>query len=224
MAGRDVGRTRIDKLTIHLVREEVEVVLLHEVTYLIHLTTCIKVSRRVIGITYHDGLGALVDEFLKTLYLRQAESLLDSGRYSTYHSTCRDSKRLIVGIEGVGHDNLIARIETSHEREEHCLATTRSNDDIVSCELDVVLGIILHQLLAIAAIALRGAILQHLTIYIADCINSCLRSGKVGLTDIEVIYMYTACLGIIGQRHQFADRRSGHQCATLRYLGHIYYI
>ena len=31
-------------------------------------------------------------------------------------------------------------------------------------------------------------------------------------------------LGIIGQRHQFADRRSGHQCATLRYLGHIYII
>ena len=79
MASRNVGRTGVDKLAVHLIGEEIQVVLLHEVADLIHLTARIEVARRVVRIAYHDSLGALVDELLEALHLGQAESLLNSG-------------------------------------------------------------------------------------------------------------------------------------------------
>ena len=71
MAGRDIGRSCVDILTIHLVGEEIQVVFLHEVADLVHLTTGIEIACGVVGIADHDSTGALVDQLLKLLHLGQ---------------------------------------------------------------------------------------------------------------------------------------------------------
>ena len=67
VAGRDVGSTRVAELAIDFVREEVEVVLLHDVAQLLHLLHRVEVARRVVGVADQDALGAWGDEFLKLL-------------------------------------------------------------------------------------------------------------------------------------------------------------
>ena len=68
MTSGDIGGACVDEFTIHLIREEVEVILLHEVANLVHLATSIEVTRRIVGVTDEDGACALVDEFFKLLH------------------------------------------------------------------------------------------------------------------------------------------------------------
>ena len=84
MASTDIGTTGVDELTVNFVGEEIEVILLHEIANLIHLATGIKVARRVVWVADEDGAGSFVDEFLELLYLRQRETLVNSGCDGTY--------------------------------------------------------------------------------------------------------------------------------------------
>ena len=76
VAGRNIRRSRIDKLTIYLVGEKEKVVLLHKVTYLIHLAASVKIAGRIIGITNKDGTCTVVNKFLELFYLRQLKNPL----------------------------------------------------------------------------------------------------------------------------------------------------
>ena len=63
------------------------------------------------------------------------------------------------------HDNLVARVEAAHEREEYSLRTSRCNDDIIGSYVDVEFLIVIYKLLAIAEIALTWRILQDRAVY-----------------------------------------------------------
>ena len=224
MAGGDVWRARIDELAIHLVGEEEEVVLLHKVAYLIHFTAGIKVAGRVVGVTNQDGTRTFVYQLLELLHFRQRESLFDGRCNRTYPGSGRDGKRHVIGISRFGHDNLVTRIEACHEREQHRFRTAGCNDYVIGCELDVVLIVIPHQLLAIAAVACTGTVLQYLTVNIADGVNRDLRRRQVGLSDIEVEYMDAPLLGCICQGSQLSDRRCGHLHSANRNCWHEFFI
>ena len=220
MAGRDVGRTRVDVLTIDLVGEEIEVVLLHDVAYLVHLAAGVEVARGVVGVTYQDGLGAFVDELLELLHLGQRETFLNGGCHGADDRPCRDGKGHVVGVCGFGHDDFVSRVQTAQEGEEHGFGTSGGDDDIVGREVDVVLLVVAHQLLAVALVALRWAVLQHGAVDVAYCVEGCLGCGQVGLTDVEVIHVYSPFLGVVSQGCQLADRRCRHFISSDRYSWH----
>ena len=155
MASGNIGRTGINVFTINLIGKEIEVVFLHKVTDLLHLTTRIKITRRVVGIANHDGARAVVDEFFKFLHLRQGETFLDRCGDGANLGTGRNGKRHIVGISWFGYDNLVARIEARHECKQNSFGTARGDDDVVCRYVDVVFGIIAHQFLAITEVTLR---------------------------------------------------------------------
>ena len=154
MASRNVGRARIDIFTIDLVGEEIQIVFLHQVAYLVHLATCIEITRRVVGVTDHDSPCALIDQLLELLHLWQRESLLDGGGDGTNLSTRRDGKSHIVGIGRLWHDDLVAWIQTTEKGKEHSLTTTRGDDDIFCSDVDIVFRVVVHQFFAIAYITL----------------------------------------------------------------------
>ena len=77
MACGNIRRTGIDELSVHLVGEKIESVLLHYVTELIHLAAGIEISCRVVWVADEDGLGALGDEFLEFLHRWKRKAGID---------------------------------------------------------------------------------------------------------------------------------------------------
>ena len=123
MHGRDVRRTRVDELAIHLIREQVEVVLLHEVANLVHLLLRVEVAGRVVRIADQDSLRAFVDQLLKFLHLRQTKALVDGGRDRTDNRSSRNRKAHVVGVRRLRNDDLVTGIQTAHESEKYRLRT-----------------------------------------------------------------------------------------------------
>ena len=161
----DIRTAGIDILTVNLIREEIEVVLLHQVTNLIHLSAGIEIARRVVRVADQNGTGALIDQLLKLLHLRQGETFFYRCGDGTDLGTRRDGKRHIVSVSRFWYDNLVARVEAAHEREEYSLRTSRCNDDIIGSYVDVEFLIVIYKLLAIAEIALTWRILQDRAVY-----------------------------------------------------------
>ena len=140
----DVRAAGVDILTVNLIREEVEIVLLHQVANLVHLSAGIEIAGRVVRVTDQDGTGALIDEFLKLLHLRQGETFLDGSGDGTDLGTRRDGERHIVSVCRFWHDDLVSWVQATHEREEHSLRTSRCDDDIIGSYVDIEFLVIIY--------------------------------------------------------------------------------
>ena len=222
MAGADVRAARVDELAIDLVAEQIEVVLLHEVAYLVHFAACIEVARGVVRVADEDGSRLFVDEFLELLDLGQREAFVDGGRDGADDGACRDGERHVVGVGGLRHDDFVAGVQAGQEREEHGLAAAAGDDDVVGREVDVVLLVVADQLFAIAQIALAGAVLQDAAVDVPDGVDGRLGRRQVWLTDVQVVDVYSAVLGGVGQGSQLADGRLGHLNASYGNLWHLF--
>ena len=148
VAGRDIGRARIDKLSIDLIREEEQIVLLHQIADAVHLLAGIEVARRIVGITDQNTACTLVDKLLKLLNLGQRETLLDRGRDGADNGSCRDSKGHIVGVGGFGDNDLVTRVKARHKGKQHGLRASRGDDNIVCREFYLILVVVANQLLS----------------------------------------------------------------------------
>ena len=71
MACADVGRAGVDVFAVDLIREKIQVVLFHQVAYLVHLPAGVQIACRIVGVAYHYGARMLVDKLLELLHLRQ---------------------------------------------------------------------------------------------------------------------------------------------------------
>ena len=205
MASTDVRAAGIDELAINLVAEQIKVILLDEIAYLIHFATGVEVARRVVGVTDKYGTRLFVDKFLELLDLRQGEAFLDGCSDGSDDGTSRDGKRHVVCVCRFRHNYLVAGIQTCQEGEQHGLTATAGDDDILRCEVDVVLAVVADQLLAIAEITLAGAVFEDTPVDILYGIDCRFRCREVWLTDVEVVNMYSFLLGSIGQGSQLAD-------------------
>ena len=135
---------------------------------------------------------------------------MDGAHLGAHHQ----GKGHVVGISGLGDDDLVARVESGHEAKEQGLGAARGDDDVVGHQIDVVLGVVAHELVAIALNALAGRIGQHFGIDLLQSVETTLRRMHVGLADVQVINFRAARLGCIGQGCELADRRFGHNKAT----------
>ena len=220
MARADIRRTGVDIFAIDLVGEEVKVVLLHEVAYLVHLAAGVEIARGVVGIADHDGTCAVVDELLKLLHLWQREAFLYSSSYGTYARARGDGKRHVVGVGWLGDDNLVARVKTRHKGEEHRLASSRGDDDVVGIDIDVVTTVIAHELLTVALDTLGRRIFKNVAVDTLQGIESNLWCGQIGLADVEVIDLRPTLLCSGSKRCELAYRRLGHLVSANRYFRH----
>ena len=210
MAGRDIGRPRIDEFAVDFVRKEKKVVALHQIADLHHLAARIEVPRRVVGVADQDAARAVVDKLLELLDRRQREAVLDRGGDRPDHGAGRYGESHVVGVGRFGYDDLVARIEARHEGEKHRFGASRRDDDVVGRQADLVLGVILDQLFAQRPVAVAGAVFQHGAVYLLQGVQPHLRRGQIGLADVEMIDLHAAGLGGLGQRKEFSNRRLGH--------------
>ena len=223
MACRDIGRTCIDKLTVHFVREQEQVVFLYQIPYLVHFTPRIKIPRRIIRVANQDSFGPLVNQFFKLLYFRQRKPFLDGSCNRADNCPRRYGKCHVIRISRFGHNDFISRIQTTHESEQYGFRTACSHNDIIGIQQDVVLLIIPYKLLAIASVPLARAVFQNCTVYMANRFKGRSRSRKVWLTDIQVIYTNPSLLSSFCQWRQLANRRLRHFISSNGYMWHRIY-
>ena len=122
----------------------------------------------------------------------------------------RDGEGHVVGVGRFGNDDLVTGVEARHEGEEHRLGAPGRDDDLVGRELDLVLLVVRHELFAQRAVAVAGAVFEHLAVDVLQGLESHLGGRQVGLSDVQVVDFRTACRGGFGQRHEFADGRGRH--------------
>ena len=211
MAGRDIRRLGVDELAVYLIRDEVEVVFLHEVTNLTHLLLGVQVARRVIGVADKNRPCLRRDLLLKLLHRWQFKAVLDIGLHGLHHRACRDSERHVVGVRRVGHDDFIARVEATHIREHDGLRTTGSDDDLVRREVDTVFGIVTHHLRSQRLEALRRRVRQDILIEFLHCLQRLRWRLDIRLTDVQMIHMCACQFSGIGVFGQFTNRAFGHR-------------
>ena len=208
--GGNIRRTGIDELAVNLVREQIQVVLLHQVADPVHLPLGIQIARGVVGIADEDGLRPLVDQFLELLDLGQAEALLDGRDDRPDYRASGDSERHIVRVRRLRDYDLVARIQAAQESEQNRFATAGGNDDIIGRELDLITVIVLHKCLAQRPIALRRAILQRGPVDMLERLQRLRRRGQVRLADVQLVDLHAPVLGGVRQGRQLPDRRSRH--------------
>ena len=187
MAGADIRRACVDILAIHLIGKQVQVVFFHQITYLIHLTTRVKIARWVIGIADKNALCTLVYQFFELLYLGQRKAFFNRCGDGSDGCTRRNGEGHIVSVSRFGNDNLVARVQTGHKSKEHRLRTACGNDNIVGRYVYAEPLIISGELLSVRLIALRGRIFKYRSVDVFQGIKSHLRRRQVGLAYVQVI-------------------------------------
>ena len=197
----NVRRRGVDVFAIDLVGEQVEVVFLNQVTDLVHLLARIEIARRVVRVANHDAFGLRTNEFLELLDARKGKTLLDGTRDGADDGTRTDGERHVVGVGRFGNYDFVTGVEASHEREENRFAASRGDDDVIRRHVDVVFRIVADQLLAERAKTHARTVFKHLAVDAANGVDGALWCRKVGLSDVEVIDMESACFGTITERN-----------------------
>ena len=210
MTGTGIGRTCVDILAIYLVGEQVKVVFLHQIAYLVHFATRVKIARWVVGIADKDALCALVYQFFKLFHIGQRKAILYGCGHGSDGCTHRYGKGHVVGVGRFGYNDFIAGVQAGHESKEHGLRTARCNDDIVGRHVDVILLIIGGEFLSVRLVALRGRVFKYRAIDVLQGVEPHLRRGQIGLSDVQMINFCSSGLCCNGQRSEFSNGRLWH--------------
>ena len=142
MAGRDIRRTGIYKFTIYFIGEKEQIVLLYKVTNLIHFTTCIQITGRIVWVTNKNRFRTLIDQFFEFLHFRQRKPFFNGRGNRTDLCSSRNGKCHIIGVCRFRNYDFITRIQTGKEGEKYRFRTSWCNNYIVSRQVDVELCII----------------------------------------------------------------------------------
>ena len=206
MTSRDIRRTCINEFTVNLIREQEQIVLLYQITNLIHFSSRIQITGRVIRITYQNTFGPFVYQLFKLLNLRKGETFFDCSRYGTNNCSCRNSKRHIIGIRRFWYNDFITRIQTAQKSKQYSFRTSCCNNDIIRIQMNGIFLIIPNELFPITTIALTGTILKYCAVDMSNRIKGGSRSRQIRLTDIQMIDMDSSLFCILCQRSQLSDR------------------
>ena len=105
--------------------------------------------------------------------------------------TAGHCKGHIVGITGVGDDNLIAWIKTCHIGKHDCFRTARSDDNLIGRYINSILCIIPYHLCSQGQHPLRGRVCKYITLKRRNSIFGAIGRLNVGLTNVERIDVNT---------------------------------
>ena len=181
--------------------------LLDDFTELVHLRTRVEVSGRIVRVADKDCLCALCDEFLELFYWREGESGLDCGCNGLDYCSGRHRKCHIVGVCRLRYDDFISRVQTCEECEEYRLGAAAGDDDIIRRKVDVELAVVFHKFLSQGKETLARTVLEHCPVNVLESVKGLLRSRKVRLSDVQMVYLDASCLCVVGKRSEFSDRR-----------------
>ena len=137
--------------------------------------------------------------------MRKRKSLLDGGHNGFYHSSGRNGKSHIIGIGRLRDNDFISRIQTGEKSEKHSFAASGGDDDVIRTHFNLILVIIGNEFFPKRAETITRTVLQDLSVNIAQCIKTLLRSLYVWLSYIELVYFDTLAHCLLCKREEFSD-------------------
>ena len=214
----------VAEFPVHLVGEQVQVVLQDQVAQRGHLVPAVEVARGVSRIADQDALGARGDQLFEVGDGRQGEAGVDRAAHGHHLHPRGHREAVVVGIERFGHDQLIALVEAGHHAEEQRLRAAGGHHHLLGGEVDAMASVVVGQSLSVAREPGRVAVLHHAEVVVADGLQGHVGGGDVRLADVQVQHLDATCLGGLGIGHQFADRRFGHAVPLVGDGGHGWFV
>ena len=204
----------VDKLPVHLVADEEEVVLLRNIQHELELVGREDGAGGVAGVGDKDGAGVLVDAGLDSGTVGVEVALLHLGGDGMHRSPRKGDGGGIVGIEGFGDDDLVPVVEDGGKDHLQSLTAAAGSEDLIAGKLYAdALKIAAHRV-KIRGYAARGGVGDDFVGVIAQSVEEGGRRLDVGLADVQMIYFDAALLDLVRIGVELAH---GGQAAALHF-------
>ena len=185
----------VDELPVRLVADDDQVVGLGYVHQHPHFLRRQHHAGGVAGVGAYDGPGMLVDLRLHPGPVGVAVALVGTGGNGVDRRAAGADHGVVVGIEGLGNQNLVAVVQDAVEGDLQRLGAAVGNEDIPGVEVHVQLVVIflngLHQHRHTGG----GGIFQHRQVKMPHGLKIRLGRLDVRLADVQVIDSPTLGLG-----------------------------
>ena len=193
--------------------------LLRDVRDHAHLFRLEDDARGVAGVGEHDGAGLLVDERLNPLAVSEIVAFLGRGGQRADGRARCAHEGVVVGVEGLRNDDLIAIIQNAVERDGKRFAAAGGDDHVVGLQMNVQIGVIFFDSLDHFRDTGGGSVLKHGLLKVFDSIKISLRRFNVGLADVEMVNLRAPLFGFYLIGIEFAD---GRKIAFLHFAGELH--
>ena len=202
----EVDLAVVGELLVDLVGDEEQVVLLGEGADGLQLLLGIDGAGGVVRRAEEDGARARGQLLFELGDVGEVEAVLGLGGHRHDLQAALRGVAAVVGVEGLGDDDLVAGVGDGVEGEGDGLAAAGGDDDILDLQLDLeIVEVVDHgDLQGLEAVG--GAVGEDLLLVIVDLLVKDLGGVDVGLADVQVVDGRAALLGRDGQGGQLADR------------------
>ena len=185
----------VDELAVGFIADEEQIVLLGEVNEHLHLVVRQHHAGGVAGVRDHDGAGVLIDERLDLRALGVVIALLGAGRDGGDGRAAGAHHGVVVGVERLGDEDLVAVVEDALERDGKRLAAAGGDVDLALIEVHIELIVVALDGVDQLGDTGGGSVFEHGLLELADGFKKGGRGLHVGLADVQVIDLDAARLG-----------------------------
>ena len=168
--------------------------LLGDVHHHAHLLRSQHGAGGVAGVGDHDGPGVLVDLRLHLGPVGIVIAVMGRGGNGMDGGAAGIGHGVVVGIEGLGDQDLIAVIQDAVHGDLQCLAAAVGDQDIALFKVHPQIIVILLDGIDQNGDAGRRRILQHRQVKMTHCLKIRLGRLNIRLADIQMIDLFAFCL------------------------------
>ena len=181
------GLTGVDELAVGLVADNEQIVLLGDVHHHAHFLRRQHGTGGVAGVGDHDGPGVLVDLRLHLGSIGVVIAVMGRGGDGVDLRAAGIGHGVVVGIERLGDEDLIAVVEDAVHGDLQRLAAAVGDEDIAGLKVHVQIVVILLDRRNQLRDTGRRRIGQHRQVKMPHRLEICLGRLDVRLTDVQVI-------------------------------------
>ena len=193
LAERMQRLTVVGKLAVDLVGHEIQIVRHGHVEQHFHLRLCQTGAGGVAGIGDHDGLRLRRDAGFNARTVSVEIALLRLRVQGVDDASGGRDDRVIVRVERLGDDDLVAVVQQTVCRNLQCFAAAGRNEDVGLVQSNADVFIVLPDSFDQFRDAGRGRIGQNRRAEIVDRVVQCVRRVDIGLADIQMIDFLAGC-------------------------------
>ena len=186
----------VGELSVHLVADDEEVMLLRNVEHQVQLLRSEHVAGRVAGVRYHYGAGVLVYARLDPLAVGVEIALLGIGRHGADSRAREGDGGVVVRIERLRNDDLVAAVEQAGHRQLQCLTAAGGRQDLAVLKLHSYAGVIVLHRVEELGHADGRRVGEYGFGEISERFEKYVRRFNVGLADVQMINFNTAFFGL----------------------------
>ena len=183
----------VGELAVDLVGHEIQIMLHRNIEQHLHLLDGQAGAGGVAGVRDHDRLGLRRDAGLDARAVGVEIAFLRPGMQRMDHAAGRGDEGMVVGIERLGDDDLVAVVEQTVGRDLQRFAAAGRHKDVGLAQLHADVPVIALDRGDQLRNAGGGRVGQHGRAEIVDRVIEGIRRVDIGLADIQMIDLLAGC-------------------------------